>query len=43
MGKSAQAIAGHTTKNMTEHYESGHKIIWNDVDVGIKLPFTNVT
>lgn len=43
MGKSAQALAGHANKNMTEHYESGHEIIWNDVDVGIQLPFTDVT
>ena len=42
-GKSAQALAGHATKAMTAHYESGHEIIWNDVDVGINLPFTNVT
>ncbi|WP_347460956.1 phage integrase Arm DNA-binding domain-containing protein [Acinetobacter sp. ANC 7454] len=38
-GKSAQTIAGHATEKMTKHYESGHEIIWNDVDVGIKLPF----
>ncbi|MHC3137899.1 phage integrase Arm DNA-binding domain-containing protein [Acinetobacter nosocomialis] len=42
-GKSAQALAGHTSKKMTEHYEAGHEIIWNDVDVGIKLPFAEVT
>lgn len=42
-GKSAQALAGHSTKKMTEHYESGHEIIWNDADVGIKLPFAEMT
>lgn len=42
-GKSAQALAGHSSPKMTEHYEFGHEIIWNDVDVGIKLPFANVT
>lgn len=42
-GRSAQALAGHSSVKMTEHYESGHEIIWNDVDVGIKLPFTEVT
>lgn len=38
-GKSAQALAGHSTPQMTERYEAGHEIIWNDVDVGISLPF----
>ncbi|WHP06879.1 phage integrase Arm DNA-binding domain-containing protein [Acinetobacter corruptisaponis] len=38
-GRSAQALAGHTTPAMTDKYASGHEIIWNDVDVGIKLPF----
>lgn len=42
-GKSAQALAGHSSVKMTEHYEAGHEIIWNDVDVGIALPFANVT
>lgn len=42
-GRSAQALAGHANQAMTQHYESGHEIIWNDVDVGIKLPFADVT
>lgn len=42
-GRSAQALAGHSNKKMTEHYEAGHEIIWNDVDVGISLPFAKVT
>lgn len=42
-GRSAQALAGHSSVKMTEHYESGDEIIWNDVDVGIKLPFAEVT
>ncbi|RZG71846.1 phage integrase Arm DNA-binding domain-containing protein [Acinetobacter sp. WCHAc060025] len=42
-GRSAQALAGHATPKMTEHYESGHEIIWNDVDIGIKLPFADLT
>ncbi|MEN8282580.1 phage integrase Arm DNA-binding domain-containing protein [Acinetobacter gerneri] len=42
-GKSAQALAGHTTEMMTEKYATGHEIIWNEVDVGIKLPFADVT
>lgn len=42
-GRSAQALAGHATAKMTAHYESGHEIIWNDVDVGIKLPFALLT
>lgn len=42
-GKSAQALAGHSSVKMTEHYEAGHEIIWNDVDVGIVLPFADVT
>lgn len=39
IGKSAQTLAGHSTQNMTEHYESGHEIMWNDADIGIRLPF----
>lgn len=42
-GKNARALAGHTTELMTDRYASGHEIIWNDVDVGIKLPFADVT
>ncbi|MDM1757159.1 MULTISPECIES: phage integrase Arm DNA-binding domain-containing protein [Acinetobacter] len=42
-GRSAQALAGHASAKMTEHYEAGHEIIWNDVDVGIALPFAKVT
>lgn len=42
-GRSAQSLAGHTTEAMTEKYASGHEIIWNDVDIGIKLPFANLT
>lgn len=42
-GRSAQALAGHASPKMTAHYEAGHEIIWNDVDVGIKLPFADVT
>lgn len=42
-GKSAQGLAGHASAKMTEHYESGHEIIWNDVDVGIALPFAEMT
>lgn len=42
-GRSAQALAGYSSVKMTEHYESGDEIIWNDVDVGIKLPFAEVT
>lgn len=42
-GRSAQALAGHTSAKMTEHYESGHEIIWNDVDIGIGLPFAEMT
>lgn len=42
LGKSAQALAGHSTAKMTAHYEAGHEIIWNDVDVGITLPFSNL-
>lgn len=42
-GKSAQALAGHTTELMTERYANGHEILWNDVDIGIKLPFADVT
>lgn len=38
-GKNAQALAGHTSDQMTQKYASGHEVIWNDVDVGIKLPF----
>lgn len=38
-GRSAQALAGHSSVKMTEHYEAGHEIVWNDVDVGIALPF----
>ncbi|MCH7335203.1 hypothetical protein [Acinetobacter sp. NIPH 2699] len=38
-GRSAQALAGHTTAAMTEKYASGHEVIWNDVDIGIVLPF----
>ena len=39
IGKSAQTLAGHSTQNMTQHYESGHEIMWNDADIGISLPF----
>lgn len=42
-GKNARALAGHTTELMNEKYVSGHQILWNDVDVGIKLPFADVT
>ena len=42
-GKSAQQLAGHTTEKMTEVYASGHEISWNDVDIGIALPFADVT
>lgn len=42
-GKSAQQIAGHRTEKMTEVYASGHEISWNDVDIGITLPFADVT
>lgn len=42
-GKSAQQLAGHTTERMTEVYASGHEITWNDVDIGISLPFADVT
>ena len=42
-GRNAQALAGHASAKMTEHYEAGHEIIWNDVDVGIALPFAKVT
>lgn len=42
-GRSAQALAGHASPKMTAHYEAGHEIIWNDVDVGIKLPFALMT
>lgn len=41
-GKSAQALAGHSTAKMTAHYEAGHEIMWNDVDVGITLPFSHL-
>lgn len=36
-GLSAQNLAGHASKNMTQKYESGHDILWNDVDIGISL------
>lgn len=39
-GKDAQKIAGHATQAMTTKYASGHEIMWNDVNVGIKLPFS---
>lgn len=39
IGKNAKELAGHTTQKMTDRYASGHEIIWNDVDVGIPLPF----
>lgn len=40
MGRDPQALAGHTNPEMTKHYASGHStIIWNDVEVGLKLPF----
>ncbi|MCH7294129.1 phage integrase Arm DNA-binding domain-containing protein [Acinetobacter higginsii] len=42
-GRSAQALAGHSSVKMTEHYEAGHEIVWNDVDVGIALPFAEMT
>ena len=42
-GRSAQALAGHSSKKMTEHYAAGHEIIWNDVDIGIALPFAEMT
>lgn len=42
-GHSAQALAGHSNEKMTHHYESGHEIVWNDVDVGITLPFAELT
>ncbi|WP_017401883.1 MULTISPECIES: hypothetical protein [Acinetobacter] len=42
-GRSAQALAGHSSVKMTEHYEAGHEIVWNDVDVGIALPFAGMT
>lgn len=42
-GKSAQQLAGHTTARMTEVYASGHEIAWNDVNIGISLPFADVT
>ncbi|MEB3754893.1 phage integrase Arm DNA-binding domain-containing protein [Acinetobacter sp. MD2(2019)] len=38
--KSGQKIAGHSTSRMTEHYESGHDIIWNDATPGILLPYS---
>ncbi|EOR07819.1 hypothetical protein [Acinetobacter genomosp. 15BJ] len=38
-GHSVQALDGHTTEALTEKYASEHEILWNDVDVGIKLPF----
>lgn len=41
-GKSAQQLAGHTTARMTEVYASGHEITWNDVDIGIALPFSDL-
>lgn len=42
-GTSAQKLAGHTTEKMTKVYESGHEITSNDVDIGITLPFADVT
>lgn len=42
MGKDPQALAGHTSPEMTELYASGHTtILWNDVEVGLKLPFSD--
>ena len=41
LGKDPQALAGHASAQMTELYASGHStILWNDVEVGMKLPFT---
>jgi enterobacteria phage integrase len=36
-GLSAQELAGHSSKNMTQKYESGHDIVWNDAEIGISL------
>lgn len=39
MGRDPQALAGHSNAAMTEMYASGHGIVWNDVEVGLTLPF----
>lgn len=40
IGKDPQSLAGHANPEMTAAYASGHStIIWNDVEVGLKLPF----
>lgn len=40
LGKDPQALAGHASAQMTDMYASGHStILWNDVEVGMKLPF----
>jgi integrase len=40
MGRDPQALAGHANPEMTEVYAVGHgNIVWNDVEVGLKLPF----
>lgn len=36
-GLSAQNLAGHAQKGMTEYYESGHGIIYQDATIGISL------
>lgn len=42
MGKDPQSLAGHTSPEMTELYATGHAtILWNDVEVGLKLPFND--
>lgn len=40
LDKDPQALAGHASAQMTDMYASGHStIIWNDVEVGMKLLF----
>lgn len=42
MGKDPQSLAGHANPEMTQMYASGHTtILWNDVEVGLKLPFND--
>ncbi|WP_171263367.1 hypothetical protein [Acinetobacter sp. ANC 4648] len=35
-------LAGHASPIMTAHYETGYEIIWNDIDVEIKLLFAHL-